>query len=472
MSHDDKKKQGGVHRRSFLKGVGLATAAGAAGAFPNLWLKNEAYAQTMGRGEVKHLIYIRLSGGFRFTAAFNGDAADRYNPWGLAQGLPEATQWGPSDLLSSASWLDGEDGAALANQYGMRSVTQLSDQIAMIPCVDHEPTSGSADGNHQTGLQRFATGYAGNGTGFFTMINYALRDVQPEDPEQVKLPAFVLGGGGMANGNGKYAGYRPPVLQNGFDGFGFDAAESLPQWARTMAQRLDQRRLDRAHPATRAPIDAYMQTREATARYAEIFTSETLQTNNGSDELIDGISNAQLEAIFGGGGTSRDIRLALRLFHFGCPAVYMNQGGYDMHSGEEEGLPGRIDSLNRLISGLEAALKIMTHPSGGTYWDHTLITFGSEFGRTTRGNKFNSARGSDHGGDYATRWMSMPFMGGVIDRAKMGGQTLGMTRKEDLEPLGKVYSYRSVLKTLMDSLGGDHSEFFPADEPFSDLFGG
>jgi uncharacterized protein (DUF1501 family) len=150
----------------------------------------------------------------------------------------------------------------------------------------------------------------------------------------------------------------------------------------------------------------------------------------------------------------------------------MNQGGYDLHSGEEEALPGRMDQLNRLVSGLEAALKIMTHPAGGSYWDHTLVVLGSEFGRTTRGNKFNSARGSDHGGDFATRWMSMPFMGGVIDRAKMGGRTLGMTRKEDLEPLGQVYSYRSVLKTLMDALGGDHSEFFPGDEPFSDLFGG
>ena len=128
-----------------------------------------------------------------------------------------------------------------------------------------------------------------------------------------------------------------------------------------------------------------------------------------------------------------------------------------------------MDELNRLISALYAALRRMEHPSGGTYWDHTLVAFGSEFGRTARGGRFNSAGGSDHAGDYATRWMSMPLMGGVIEQAGKGGASLGETRREDLAPLGKVYSYRAVMKTLMDMLGADHAEFFPADEPFSDI---
>ena len=462
MSDDDTTKAG-PNRRSFLKGVGMATAAAA---FPHVWVPRRAYAQTEARGAVKHLIYVRLSGGFRFTTAFNGDVADRFNPWGKPDKVAAGTEWGPSELLDRASWLEGDSPAA---GLGMKRVTEIANQICVLPCVDHEPTAGSADGNHNTGLMRFNTGYAGSGTGILTMINYGLRDRMPANPEEVILPAFVLGGGGMGNGTGQYAGYRPPVLQDGFEGFGFDAGKTLPSWARDMAARLDERTKERHHESLRIPIDAYMQTREATKKYSEIFNNPALQVGNGSTEPFDGLSNAQLEQMFGNSGTARNLRLALRLFHFGCPAVFLNQGGYDMHSNEEQDLPGRMNELNQMISALNAALKGMTHPTGGTYWDHTLVVFGSEFGRTTRSGKFNSAGGSDHGGDLATRWMSMPFMGGIIDQAGKGGKSLGQTRSEDLEPLGEVYSYRSVMKTIMDLLGADHSEFFPADEPFEDL---
>ncbi len=452
-------------RRTFLKGVGLA---GAGVAMPHVWVPKQAYAQSMARGEVKHLIYVRLNGGFRFTTAFNGEVADRFNPWGKASRKADGTDWGPAGLLGEASWLDGDDGAARA-ALGMKSVLDMTNDIAVLPCVDHEPTSGSADGNHSSGLQRFVSGYASNGTGIFTMINYGLRDRVAENPEEVLLPSFVLGGGGMANGAGQFAGYRPPVLQEGFSGFGFDSAKSLPDWARRMSDNTDQRMLTRAHPQTRAPIDAYIQSREATKRYSEIFTNPALNISQRSDDMFDGVSNNQLRLLLGDNGTARNIMLALRLFHFGSPAVFMNQGGYDMHSGEEEGLPGRMNELNQLISGLHTALKLMAHPAGGTYWDHTMVVFGSEFGRTTRGGKFNSARGSDHGGDFATRWMSMPVMGGVVSRAGNGGKSFGETSLEDLKALGKVYSYRGLMKTLMDMLGCDHSEFFPADEPFNDL---
>jgi hypothetical protein len=238
-----------------------------------------------------------------------------------------------------------------------------------------------------------------------------------------------------------------------------------------MATRADQRYRDTRHIQSRGLIDAYMQTREATELYAQIFNDDILKVRNGSDDPVDGLSNAQLELIFGDGRVGRNLRLALRLFHFGCPAVYLNQGRYDLHSGEENGLPPIMEELNRVISGLEVSLKAMDHPDGGSYWDHTLVAFGSEFGRTARGSRFNSARGSDHGGDNATRWMSMPFMGGVIEQANMGGRRLGVTRPSDLQSEGPVYSYRSALKTMMDALGCDHRDFFPADRPFDDLFG-
>jgi hypothetical protein len=225
--------------------------------------------------------------------------------------------------------------------------------------------------------------------------------------------------------------------------------------------------LDRQHATHKDRVDGYIRTRLATRSYNEIFQSPALRIRDRSDEPIDGLSNPQLARMFGDNRDGQNLRLALRLFHFGCPAVYIDQGGYDMHSGEEQGLPGQINGLCRLLSALEAALKAMTHPDGGSYWDHTVVALGSEFGRTARGGKFNSARGSDHGGDYATRWMSMPFFGGPIT---IPGQQIGATRAADLKPDGKVFSYRAVLKTLLDGLGADHQPFFPADAPFNDLF--
>jgi hypothetical protein len=234
-----------------------------------------------------------------------------------------------------------------------------------------------------------------------------------------------------------------------------------------LAGRVDQRLRARQHPLLRTGIEAFMETRKAARSYTDIFDSPTLKVRNDGQDLVDGVSNRQLATIFGDGSAGLSARMALRLFHFGCPAVYFDQGGYDLHSGEETGLPAHLDEVNRLLGGLEAVLKRMTHPAGGRYWDHTLVVLGSEFSRTTRGSRFNSARGSDHGGDLATRWMSMPFMGGPVPRP---GRRLGETRRSDLKALGPVYSYRSVLKTLLDGLGCDHQDFFPADPPFDDLY--
>lgn len=455
-----------LDRRAFLKGVG---AVAAAAAVPHVWIPKTAFAATPTRGAVKHLIYVRLSGGFRFTAAFNSAVAAEYNPFGLADKVASGTEWGAGKLLEQASWLDDTRKAL-----GMKRVTEITNQIAVMPCVDHEPLAARADGNHETGLERYLTGYVGGPTSFLTMINYGLRDKYDEAraENRVMLPAFTLDDAGMSVGSGKYAAHRPAVMQgDGFDRFGFNAGSSLPAWAQKMTENTDARMREHLHPEARGGVEAYVQTREATAAYSAVFNDEALKIRNNSDTLVDNISNKQLADIFGDDRVGRNIRLTLRLFHFGCPAVYFNQGSYDYHSGEEAALPGQMNGLNRLISGLEVALKKMTHPEGGSYWDHTLVVFGSEFGRTARGSRFNSARGSDHAGDYATRWMSMPMMGGLVTSTGNGGRSLGETGSADLKPLGEVYGYRSLLKTLMDGLGCDHREFFPADRPLDNLFG-
>lgn len=456
-----------LSRRRLLQS---AVAMGAAG--PMIWLPNPTYAQQCeGRGGVKHLVYVRLGGGFRFTTAFNGDVDNEFNPFGMARNLPSGVEWGASRLLEGATWLEGDGGQALAD-LGMRPVTRFTDEMAVLATVDHEPDAGNADGNHGTGLERFNTGYVAGENSIFTMLHYGLRArIEAAAAEgNIELPPFVLGSAGMARGGGMHAAYRPPLLQgDSFDNFVF-ASAALPDWANQMAADADLNMAARSMIPTRSLVDAYMGTRESTRKFSEIFSSDILKIRNNSNDQVDGISNAQLAQMFGDGGSARQLRLALRLFHFGCPAVYLDQGGYDMHSGEDERLPDSITELNRLLSALNAALHRMEHPSGGTYWDHTLVVLGSEFGRTARGSGFNSAGGSDHGGDLATRWMSMPFMGGIVTDSGIGGKQFGVTAKSNLEHDGVVFSYRSVAKTLMDLLCADHSEFFPEDAPITGVF--
>jgi len=454
-------------RRSFLKAS--LGALGLAAASPFFIGRGQgAYANTPAFGKAKHLIYIRLRGGFRFTTAFNAAVADAFNPFGLATGVADGTSWGVSNLFENKSFLDGDDGAKRV-ALGMASVPSIANRITVVPCVDHEPTSGSADGNHGSGLDRFWLGSVDGQAGFFSLINYGLRERYAATTAAggIAMPAFCLGDSGMGRGLGIYAAHRPPVVQNGsFDGFGLSTEDRVPTWARDLSRMKDESLRDRLRGQSRASVDAFVETRRATTRFAEIFRSPILQTKRGTD-LIDGVSHDELKLLLGDDSAGQNLRLALRLFHFGCPAVYIDQGGYDMHSGEENELPRRIGELARIISGLVAALTRMTHPDGGTYWDHTVVAFGSEFGRTARKSRFNSARGSDHNGDYETRWMSMPFFGGPVSSP---GAQLGETRASDLIALGDVVSYRSILKSLLDVLGCEHDGVFPADRPYSPLF--
>src|SRR5690606_41619826 len=91
-----------LSRRRLLQGLGAAVA------FPHIWIPNKAYAQAGPGQAIRHLIYIRLSGGFRFSAAFNGDVAAQFNPFGKASGLASGTEWGASGLLERSPFLTGD----------------------------------------------------------------------------------------------------------------------------------------------------------------------------------------------------------------------------------------------------------------------------------------------------------------------------------------------------------------------------
>src|SRR5690606_6004624 len=124
---------------------------------PHLWIPNRAAAQACAgaSGTYKHLLYIRLNGGFRFPIAFNADVSGAFNPFGSAgSGVPSGVDWGVGSLLTRAGFLTDTLRAA-----GMAPVHESADRITVMPTVDHEPTAPAADGNHTTGLERYLTGY-------------------------------------------------------------------------------------------------------------------------------------------------------------------------------------------------------------------------------------------------------------------------------------------------------------------------
>ena len=99
--HNNSRRRLG--RRGFLKTASIA-AAGAA-AFPHIWIPGRARASTQGFGTAKHLLYFRLSGGFRFPTCFNANVSSEFNPFGAATGLPEGVEWGMGSLLADDGWL-------------------------------------------------------------------------------------------------------------------------------------------------------------------------------------------------------------------------------------------------------------------------------------------------------------------------------------------------------------------------------
>lgn len=458
MAKQPKHPTSSWSRRDWL-GAGIAGALAA----PYLWIPKAARAQgSDAKGKIRHLLYIRLSGGFRFPAAFNAKVDGVFNPFGQASRTASGTQWGVSSLLEGGGdWLTDARSAL-----GMLSVDRFSNEIAVLPCVDHEPDAPNADGNHQSGLERFLTGSPGGANGLFSMLNYGLRERASANPDKVQLPAIIMGASGMGKGQGKFAAHRPPLLRGGDLGGLGKQQNSMPGWAQALSVERDRLFSGRLGLVHRPPVEALIVAKNATRAYQEIFKSDVLSVEGALDASADGISNRELRNAFGNDRAAREVRLALRLFSFGCPAVYLDQGGYDYHSDEEARLPGAMAKLNHLLSAIRYALKTMIHPAGGHYWDHTLVVLGSEFSRSSRGRRFNSARGSDHGGDRETRWMSMPMMGGPLS---VPGQMLGATRAKDLAPTGKVYGYRALMRSLMLGLGADVSDILVDDEVFDDF---
>jgi hypothetical protein len=167
--------------------------------------------------------------------------------------------------------------------------------------------------------------------------------------------------------------------------------------------------------------------------------------------------------------------LAVRLLQLGSPAVAMEIGGYDLHSGEKSLGPELYHFTGRLWAALGWLLESMPDPiHGGSYLDHTLCLTMSDFGRDGIDGGFNSGEGSDHGSESSCWYLAHAVMGAGVAT----GRVIAPCSTDDYDgsAADEQYSHRDLLATLLWSFGLDPANeewgFPDVKQPIPGLWGG
>jgi uncharacterized protein (DUF1501 family) len=277
----------------------------------------------------------------------------------------------------------------------------------------------------------------------------------PIDPRD-QIPSFhVEPGAAFGHSTETTARFTPVPLfgVGGLPGRGnLDDDESRRvgrDWARDddMRARLDRRRLDARPGWGHGVVEQYVNDRESRRRVGEKLTAGWIDVSQNdmqahgavlTDAGTVALTNAMLFELFSlalgpdpmtGGPymdpsnneffrTAMDIALAVRLLQLGSPAVCVEMGGFDTHSGERRDAPARFRFLGRIWATLQFLLSRMPEPGepGKTMFDRTLVMTMSEFGRDpgSDASGFNNGEGSDHGADPSCYYYAHAMMGGGV----------------------------------------------------------
>lgn len=464
------------NRRNFLKLSAAATAA------PMLWLPRRVYAATPGFGLTKHVLVLYAKGGFRSHPTFNAVGTPmQINPFGVNPTAVAGRQWalGNSSGADVAYSYTGGAGAV-----PVPSFTTISGEVTVLGCIDHNP-GGAADTDHRTAANRIATGDPQGLDGFLARIGKD-HPMYASGFSATAIPPVEIQPTEWGLGSGSYATTRPLTLLSGGNSFASD--RPVGKGFKIAARKLNDERFRATRSrAYRARLTNYLVSKGNVALFADMLKKPEL---NLADPLTgtaawDGFSNAQLLEVLGNhdlttigdtqGGMSwgLDVGLALRFFHEGSPIAVVTRDMYDMHDDEADNYRPRVQDLTRQLAGLNYLLHQMDHPTGGKYWDKTVVLVVSEFSRNnTTATGFNSGRGSDHVGQDSgpTRNQAVAIMGGPI--AASAGKIIGPTNAsiDAIDPQ-KIFTSRQLLATIIDALG-INVDYFPGAgvNPISDLY--
>lgn len=462
------------NRRNFLK-LGLGTAAAAAVA-PHLWIPRLGRAALeIPASRDNHLILLNLDGGARTVPMFNAGVDTRWNPYGTQSGAP-GTEWTIGGVFDSVPY---QDTVALG-MAAVPPITAISNEITVLATVDHTPGASSGVGDHQTARNWISSGYAEGGPGIISRI-YSTHKNYTQGTSGLVFPPAVIGTGAATTPLGQPHGSITPVMvpshsefvaQNG------DDAGGQPAWARALEAGLDGYAIASRSNRNKQTIARLANGKANVEAFRNVFLDPALKVETAPTGTLNGLTNAQLTAILGTSQLARDTALALRFIGYGSAAVCVGDsgdpvaavGGWDTHSGEMTAYPMSANTLARVLSGLNYALKLMQHPKGGTYWDRTLVGIVTEFGRdNTMDNGYNSGGGSDHTGGPGSRYQAYAVMGGLVGKP---GKQLGRTDATTMElvadePVFGTTAYYAMMFALLDI---DVEPIWPGIVPVSEIF--
>ncbi len=454
-----------VTRRDFLKTTLLTSAAA-----PTLLLPRFARA-TDAFGAAEHVLVLFAKGGFRSHATFNAVGTTQHNPFGVQAPLG-GREW---DLGAAC----GAD-PIVTNSFGsIPSFASISNEVTVLTSVDHIP-GGIADTDHRTATYRMCTGSPDGGSGLLSLIG---RD-HPMYAGGFTLdavPPVEIGPTEFGNGTGSYAQTRPLSV------FGADSAfvadKPIGKGWKMAARAAVDARFKNTRPRTfRLRLNNYLGSKQNAATFADMLKDPRLNVVSSPTGTDAGFTNAQLLEVLGDYDLSTigdeqslrswgaDVAMALRFFGFGTPIAVVTRDIYDMHDREQFNYAPRSKDLVRQLAGLNYLLKAMPHPTGGTYWDKTLVVVLSEFSRNnTEETGFNSGAGSDHVGYLPgpCRNQAIALMGGVIPSANRG-KRYGSS-DDQMVATGTVYSSKQLLSTILDVLGIAPTPYW-SDAPIAELF--
>lgn len=454
-----------TNRRRFLAlGVGGAAAAAAA---PYIWIPRSVRAGVDIPGSRhNHVLLFSLDGGARTVPMFNGNVDGRWNPYGVQTGAV-GTEWGVSGVFDNTPY---QETVAL----GMAPVPALpaiSNEIAVFGTIDHTPGASSGVGDHQTARNWIGSGFAEGGPGIISRI-YSSHKNYTEGSNGLTFPPAIIGTGQATTPLGAPDGSITPVMvpshsefvaQNG------DDAGGQPNWARALEAGLDGYAIKSRSNRHKQVISRLANGKANVEAFRNVFLDPALKVETEPTGVANGLTNTQLAAILGTSQLGRDTALALRFLGYGSAAVCVGDsgnagasvGGWDTHSGEMTAYPASANALARVLAGVNYALKLMPHPDGGTYWEHTLVGCVTEFGRdNVMENGYNSGGGSDHTGGPGSRYQSYFMMGGQV---LGGGKLIGATDAMSMdvmanEPVTGTTAYYAALMSYLDI---DYEAFWP-----------
>lgn len=465
-------------RRNFLKGVGGAAAVTAAAPF--IWIPRMSKARLdIPASRHNHLIMINLDGGARSVPMFNGSVSTQYNPFmndagtsvhGAAQGVPASVEWSPGGLFDYMPYTDTQVGFG----QDMPSLPMIADEICVLGTVDHTPGAAVGEGNHNNARNWISSGMGMGGAGIMSLI-YANHKNYAEDAGGNPIfPPVTIGTGAATTPfsvpDGPIAPVEVPSFSEFEDQSGEDAGEQ-PAWARNMEEGLDNYIAGSRSARDRELIRRLSNGKSAVETFKAVFTDPAVKVESEPNAGV-GLTNAQLGTILGTSQLGRDLALSLRFLQAGSASVLVGHNGWDTHSNESTLYVNLANELARAFAGLNFALKQLSHPEGGTYWDHTMVIVHSEFGRDNlQGNGFNSGGGSDHTGGAGSRYQAFPYMGGQVT---MGGGFYGRTDASTMEPMAgePIFSTTQHLATALAYLDIDTSNIWEGIDPMTAIFNG